>query len=145
MPIILPQLKLVRLTFQFHRDNKQFDVTVWVNNPGILPALGSFELDLSATYTDYSSGDSPPPQINSVFPKTTPESTDVQPGGTNPFVYPNIPFIAEPGKATADYVFDVLLFAGPGGVVGDDNLHEEYKQFKPPLFQRPPIPIGARQ
>jgi hypothetical protein len=52
---------------------------VWVKNEGILPALGSFELDLSVTYYDYSQD--PPLQVNRVSPTTTPQSTDVQPGG----------------------------------------------------------------
>ena len=139
-PIVLPHLKLARVTVEFHPDNKEFDATVWVNNDGILPALGSFELDLSVTFDTYEQD--PPLHESHVYPKTTPDSTDVQPGGTNPFLYPNIPFITKPGSANALYTFDVLLYAGPGGVVADQNLHVQFL-LRPPLIPRPIVPVSA--
>jgi hypothetical protein len=137
-PILLPHLKLAGLSTWFHLDNQEFDVIIWVNNDSILPALGSFELDLSVTYDDYSQD--PPLHVNRVFPSMTPDSTDVQPGGTNPFIFHNIPFVTKPGSGSALYTFDVLLLAGPDGVVADQNLHE-VRLMKPPLIPRPfPLP-----
>jgi hypothetical protein len=139
-PIVLPHLKLAGITLKFHPDYRAFDATVWVNNDGILPALGSFELDLSVSFYTY--GQDPPLYDNAVYSKTTPDSTDVQPGGTNPFLYPNIPFVTKPGSPSALYTFDVLLFAGPDGVVADQNLHEQF-QLQPPRIPRPIVSVVA--
>jgi len=147
--IALPQLKLAGISVWFHPDNAAFDVYVWVQNDGILPSLGSFELDLSVTYiSDYSQ--SPPLYADGVFPMTTPDSTDIQPGVINTFVFQNIPFIPQPGTGTARfagtavYTFDVLLFAGPDGVVGDDTLHSQML-LRPPRITRPfPLPPALK-
>lgn len=141
-PVVLPVLKLAGLTVQFHADNQRFDAIVRVNNDGILPALGSFELDLSVTYYTYDQD--PPLEHDDFFPMTTPDSTDVQPGGTNPFVFPNIPFVPKPGSRplSALYTFDVLLFAGPHGDVADQNLHVQFL-LRPPVLPRPIISVGV--
>jgi hypothetical protein len=141
-PIVLPHLKLVNLTVQFHPDNKEFDVTVWVNNDGILSALGSFELDLSVSYTSEYIPGGPNLTTDVVSPKTTPESTDLEPGDTAPFVFPNFPYVPDPNPNSpgALYTFDVLLFAGPDGVVANQRMHVEY-YLKPPRIPRPIVPV----
>jgi hypothetical protein len=137
--IVLPHLQLSGLTIWFHPDGTQFNATVWVNNNSILPALGSFELDLSAGFYTYEQD--PPLYVNETFPTITPDSTDVQPGGANPFFFSNIPFVTKPGTASALYTFDVLLFAGPEGVVADQNLHQQFL-LRRPIFPRPVLPVG---
>jgi hypothetical protein len=139
-PIVIPQLTIARLTIEFHLDNRQFDATVWVNNPGILPSLGSFEIDLSVGYYTYDQD--PPLYVDGVFNMTTLDSSDVQPGGTNPFVFPNIPFVTRPGTASALYTFDVQLYAGPNGVVADQTLHLQFN-LRPPRIPRPVVPVGG--
>ena len=143
-PVVLPVLKLAGINIQFHPDKQQFDAIVRVANDGILPALGSFELDLSVTYYIYDQD--PPLEVDAVYPMTTPDSTDVQPGGTNPFVFPNIPFVPKPGSRplSALYTFDVLLFAGPHGDVADQNLHVQFL-LRPPIIPRPIISVGVFQ
>jgi len=138
-PIVIPQLRLAGIAITFHNDRKAFDVAVLLNNDGILPALGSFELDLSVSYiVDYTQG--PPLYRDDVFPKTTPQSTDIQPGGTNRFPYPNIPFIPNPDTGNALYTFDVLLYAGPDGVVADQSLHEQFL-LRPRIVPVPVLPV----
>jgi hypothetical protein len=139
-PVIIPQLKIARLEIGFHPDNARFDATVWVNNPGILPSLGSFEIGLSVAYYTYDQD--PPLYVDEAADLTTPDSTDVQPGGTNPFVIGSFPFVTKPGSASALYTFDVLLVAGPNGVVADQTLHLEFN-LQPPRFHRPIVPLGG--
>jgi hypothetical protein len=137
-PIVLPKLRLTKIGVSFHSDNKQIDAVVWVNNDGIFPVLGSFELDLSVAFYTY--GQDPPLLEDLAFQTQTPDSTDIQPGGTNPFVFPNIPFVTKPGSSSAIYTFDALLFAGPDGVVGDQTMHVQYS-LKPLLVPRPIVAV----
>ena len=136
-PLVLPELKVAALTIEFHPDNTHFDATLWVTNDSPLPALGSFELDLSVAYYTYDQD--PPLRVDDVFPTITPDSTDVQPGGTNPFVYPNCVFVTKRGSRNALYTFDVLLYAGPDGVAGNDTKHW-VKWLQPPLITQPTRP-----
>lgn len=137
-PLVIPQLKLAGITIQFQPNHTQFNATVLVNNDGIVPAAGSFELDLSVGYYTYDQD--PPLYVDAVYPSTTPASTDIQPGATSPFVFPNIPFVTKPGSPNALYTFDVLLFAGPDGEFGDQSLHEQFL-LQPRVFPRPIVQV----
>jgi hypothetical protein len=140
--ILLPHLQLAGITIYFpFADRTEFETTVWVRNNGILPALGSFELDLSVSYYTYEQD--PPLLVNANYSMTTPDSMDIQPGAKMPFLFPNVAFVTKPGSASALYTFDVLLYAGPDGVVADQNLHQQFL-LRPPRVgvPRPIWPVS---
>lgn len=138
-PIVLPQLSLDGLALKFKDNNKLFNATVWVKNTGILNAIGSFSVTVSVTFTsDYSQ--SPPLTSNLTFPMNASDSSDIQPGNRLPFTTGDIPFVPQPGISGARYTFDILLFAGPDGVVANQSLHQNV-WVTLPLFEQP-IPVG---
>ena len=140
----LSNLRPVDVTVWFHPDNAAFDATLLVNNNGAAPALGSFKITFGYSYLDYSQD--PPLTVYHERNMVVPGSTDVQPGGTNPFVFTNIPFVRKPGNTIAPYNFYALVDAENQIAESNeaDNNLTVTKLLRPPRFPhiRPSPPLA---
>ena len=139
----MPNLHPTKVTVWFHPDNKQFDATLWINNDGADPALGAFRIDFGYAYYDYSQ-DPPLYETHERFVET-PGATDIQPGGTNPFYFTNIPYVRKSGARSALYTFWAIVDEENQIPESDegDNMLTQMSALKPPLVPRPQRPLVA--
>jgi hypothetical protein len=130
----------MRVTTWFHPDNKKFDATLLVTNNGDEPAGGEFEITFGYSYYDYSQD--PPLMVYRERQENTPLSMNVQPGGTYPYVFPDIPYVRKPGVTTAPYTFFALVDSD-GAIAESDEYDNDLTQMstlRPPRVARPRRP-----
>jgi hypothetical protein len=135
----LANLRPVKVSVWFHADNQKFDATLWITNDGTAPALGSFEITFGYSYYDHSQD--PPLMVYHERKMQTPGTTDVQPGGTNPFEFPDIAYIRDPGSTRAPYTFYASV-DDLGQIAESDDADNDLTVnlwLRPPLVPRPKV------